>query len=493
MIHLTPLFSAKNTQNITFKGNHTVSEKQNNSLSHQISVKNAPLHALQAYSNLGFGAGPRISMKFLNSPSVEALAIKYGSNVQADLANLQKRIGKPGQYLNWIGHLQKDQLKRVDEIYTLADKMKRDGGNGKLGLIGIGGSRHTVEAVLDLTGLSGKVEFLAGTDPVSIKDFMKKLGDLTKANIMVASKSGGTLEPNHGFKEVQKAFINISANQLQKEFPGKLTRSEARELVRDGLNDSITVITDKDPAKSQLRKLADKKGYKSGIIHDDCGGRFGAFDDHALVALAYSGMKKGDMVRMLKASAKAQEKFMSPDLSQNLAAQKAMFTVYNVLSGKTSHYNHMFGDRFEGATKWNTQKVRESIKAQHDQTDYVGPAYLHYAAESDLDKANKHSFYTITSIDNKKPEFKTYRAITNGVENAYAGQHPVAQVKMKGFTPEDIGEFIELNHMETIHTGMLLRSAQGKEHPPLNEAIPEVLQPNVEIYKKEVKKALVSA
>ncbi len=34
--------------------------------------------------------------------------------------------------------------------------------------------------------------------------------------------------------------------------------------------------------KSKLRQIAEENGYKCGIIHDDCGGRFGAFDDHSL-------------------------------------------------------------------------------------------------------------------------------------------------------------------------------------------------------------------
>ena len=52
-----------------------------------------------------------------------------------------------------------------------------------------------------------------------------------------------------------------------------------------------------------------------------------------------------------------------------------------------------------------------------------------------------------------------------------------------------IARFIELKHFETLYTGNMLRYQKGNITPK-NEAVPEVLQPNVEIYKKEVKKAL---
>ena len=50
-----------------------------------------------------------------------------------------------------------------------------------------------------------------------------------------------------------------------------------------------------------------------------------------------------------------------------------------------------------------------------------------------------------------------------------------------------IAEFVELKHFEAMYTGMLLRTTKGEQHP---EILPEVLQPNVSIYKKEVKELL---
>ena len=57
---------------------------------------------------------------------------------------------------------------------------------------------------------------------------------------------------------------------------------------------------------------------------------------------------------------------------------------------------------------------------------------------------------------------------------------------MKDFSPESIARFIELKHFETLYTGNMLRRGKGNITDK-SSALPEVLQPNVEKYKKEVK------
>ena len=57
-------------------------------------------------------------------------------------------------------------------------------------------------------------------------------------------------------------------------------------------------------------------------------------------------------------------------------------------------------------------------------------------------------------------------------------------VNSKGIEPETIGEYIQSKHFETIYKGMLRRETKGIEQP---EVLPEVLQPNVEAYKKRFK------
>ena len=126
-----------------------------------------------------------------------------------------------------------------------------------------------------------------------------------------------------------------------------------------------------------------------------------------------------------------------------------MFNVNARQNGKIKHFVEYFGDEFSGTTLWEKQLKNESLKANISTDTNIGPGYLHYNAESDLDKNNKDSDLSLSSI----------------------------------------ARFIELKHFETLYTGNILRQLKG-DVTPSDVALSEVLQPNVEIYKKEVKKAL---
>ncbi|MBS4760063.1 MAG: hypothetical protein KHX03_05145 [Clostridium sp.] len=416
---------------------------------------------------------------------VEALERKYQDFAKHDIDELRMRASKSGQVLNWIDFLPQEQLKRLDKIYEIADRMKQNGGQ-KLGIIGIGGSKHTIENLLSLNDKKDDVVFLSAVDPKSIDAFVKKLGDLNFANILVASKSGTTLEPSVGYEYVEKVFVNKFKNDFLKQ---GLSQEDALKKAEQETAKHFVCITDKDETKSKLRRIANEKGYQCGIIHDDCGGRFGAFDDHSLVSLAYSGMKKEDMKKMLEAASAAQKTFLSKNLNINLAMQRAIFNTDCVLNGKNNQYDYYFGDSFEGTKLWNTQMKKESHKSSYKVSgDLIGPEFLHNSTESDLDKDNTTSFYTFNTLkNNDTQEYKAYNALIKGSYKAYSSQHPVSIIELNDLSPESIGEYIELKHFETIYTGMLLRTAKGEKHPQI---LPEVLQPNVSIYKNEVKQIL---
>lgn len=459
--------------NVNYLKNSITFKSQSHPLSQTFQAQEAsespkvPVPTLLAYVK-DISTHSSVQVKFFNTLSLEQTAAKYGQTAKNAVLDLASRAGKPNQVLNWIGVLSQEQLNRIDEIYALAESAKK-APQCKLGIIGIGGSRHTIENMLSLNGLSDKAVFLSDVTPDDIDSFVKKLGNKNTSAVMVASKSGTTLEPSHGFEAVRKALGNDFKNYI--------------------------CITDKDASKSKLRQLAQENGYKCGIIHDDCGGRFGAFDDHTLTALAYCGMPKDDMRRMLQASLKAQQKFLNPDIKSNPALQRATFNAESVLGDKVNQHDYYFGNRFEGTALWNTQLKKESHKSLYKvSADLIGPAFLHNSTESDLDEGNTTSFYTFNSIKNNGAEsYKTYNALFNGSLKAYSERHLVSLIELKDLTPESIAEFVELKHFETMYTGMILRDMKDKqegkkaEHP---DVLPEVLQPHVNIYKKEVNKIL---
>ena len=64
---------------------------------------------------------------------------------------ISQRAGVKGQFLNWV-NLPQEQAKRVDELYRLAEGLKSQTGAKKLSVMGIGGSKHTVEHMLSING-----------------------------------------------------------------------------------------------------------------------------------------------------------------------------------------------------------------------------------------------------------------------------------------------------------------------------------------------------
>ncbi len=387
---------------------------------------------------------------------------KYETDAKDSVSDINIRAGRQGQFLNWIQVLPKTQLQNLDSIYEMAESAKK-GDFTDLAVIGIGGSRHTTEAMVKMLGKDKNVHFYSSIDPESFDRFKDGL-DLDKTKFLVVSKSGGTLETTTAYNGFKK---------LVQEHLGK-----------EDVSDRFIAMTDISPEKSNLRREVENGEIKlSGLVHDDVGGRFSIFDDATLFTLAYIGVPKEDVQRMLEASIKAQKEFLNPDIYQNEALQLAAFNVESKMNGKNKHFVEYFSDAFNGATLWDKQLNNESLKAQISTDTNVGPGYLHYNAEADLDENNQDSFYTFVY---PKTDDRVTNAVLKGVTTAYKAQHPVSEIVLDDLSPESIARFIELKHFETLYTGNMLRRINDNE-TSYNEALPEVLQPNVEKYKKEVK------
>jgi hypothetical protein len=389
----------------------------------------------------------------------------YQAMAREAVEDISARAGQKGQFLNWIGVLPQTQLKNLDALYEMADKAK-EGGYTDLAILGIGGSRHTTESMMNMLGKNSHVHFYSGIDPESFSRFINSL-DLDKTQFLVVSKSGGTLETTVAYQNAKKVM--------------------QEKLGREDVSDRFIAMTDISPEKSNLRREVESGAIKlSGQVHDDVGGRFSIFDDATIFTMAYAGVSKDDAKKMLEASLEAQKEFMNPDINKNDALKLAAFNVNSRLQGKTKHFVEYFGDEFSGATLWEKQMKNESLKSRISTDTNVGPGYLHYNAESDLDDNNKDSFYTFIYV---APEDKSTSSLLNGAMKAYKELHPVNEIVFKDLSPEAIARFIELKHFETLYTGNMLRQKAG-ESVEAGKPMPEVVQPNVEKYKKNVKKNL---
>jgi len=390
---------------------------------------------------------------------------KYSQNAQQAVETIKERAGKQGQFLNWINVLPENQLKTIDNLYDMAEKAK-DNKYTDLAILGIGGSRHTTESLIRMIGKEANVHFYSSVDSESFRRFIDTL-DLSKTQFLVVSKSGGTIETTVAYENAKKVMQEY--------------------LEREDVSDRFIAMTDVSAEKSNLRRMVNAGDIKlSGFVHDDVGGRFSIFDDATIFTLAYVGIAKEDIVAMLQASLKAQEEFLNPDINKNIALQQAAFNVQSRLAGKQKHFIEYFGDAFQGTTLWEKQLKNESLKARISTDTNVGPGYLHYNAEADLDSANTDSFFTFVYV---KPQEKVTKAVLTGVINAYSNMHPVSVVELKDLSLTTLAKFIEFKHFETLYTGNILRQIDG-DITSSDCALPEVLQPNVEIYKKEVRKAM---
>ncbi len=378
---------------------------------------------------------------------------------------ISDRAGKKGQFLNWIDVLPKNQIATLDSLFDMAAKAKADGATD-LAVLGIGGSRHTTESMVNMLGLEDNIHFYSALDQASFKKFTKSL-NLDKTKFLVVSKSGGTLETTVAYE---------SAKKLLQEHFGK-----------EDVSERFIAMTDASSEKSNLRRIVDSGDIKiSGYVHDDVGGRFSILDDATIFTLAFAGMSKEDVKKLLESSLNAQKEFLNPNIDENIALQLACFNVKSRQNGKIKHFVEYFGDIFSGAVLWEKQMKNESLKAMISTDTNIGPGYLHYNAEADLDANNNDSFYTFVFV---KTEDKIMKADLTGVLAAYGAQHPIAIIELPELNIENVAKFIELKHFETLYTGNILRRTKG-EVTSMDIAMPEVLQPNVEIYKKEVKKAL---
>ncbi len=390
---------------------------------------------------------------------------KYSDYAKNAVDTIKSRAGKKGQFLNWINVLPENQLKNIDNLYDMAQKAKADKYTD-LAILGIGGSRHTTESLIRMIGKEANIHFYSSVDSESFRRFINSL-DLSKTQFLVVSKSGGTIETTVAYENARKVMQDY--------------------LEKEDVSDRFIAMTDISSEKSNLRKLVDKGDIKlSGYVHDDVGGRFSIFDDATIFTLAFAGIPKDDVIAMLNASLNAQKEFLNSDINSNMALQQAAFNVQSRLDGNQKHFIEYFGDAFMGTTLWEKQLKNESLKARISTDTNVGPGYLHYNAEADLDSNNKDSFFTFVYVT---PQEKVTKAVLTGVISAYSNMHPVSVVELKDLSLTTLARFIEFKHFETLYTGNILRQIDG-DIPSEDAALPEVLQPNVEIYKKEVRKAM---
>ena len=201
----------------------------------------------------------------------------YSLKTKAEEANkaLHEKTGKGNDFLGWVTLPGSITDAEISQIENTARKIQHV--VDIVVVIGIGGSylgtKAVVEAVSDtfiqLKNNSDMPHIIFAGQNIG-EDYMCELIELLDRKryaIVVISKSGTTTEPAIAFRILKSHLEN------------KVGENKAKDL--------IVAVT--DHSKGALRKLADKKGYKTYSIPDDIGGRYSVLTPVGLVPLAIAG------------------------------------------------------------------------------------------------------------------------------------------------------------------------------------------------------------
>ena len=408
---------------------------------------------------------------------------KYTSKVSEFVNEFSSRANKQGQFLNWVD-LPSKQAQRIDDIYSMVSALKNATDAKTLSVMGIGGSKHTVEHMLSINGLNinrTDIEFYSDIDSSSWERFLYRLGgDVTSSNYLIASKSGSTFETKDGFLRILNRLIETYKSQGKSE-------SEAKVLA----NKHFIAVTDANPEKSELRRTSNENNWIGDLyIHDDVGGRFSAFDDHALFTLAYAGMKKEDMLTMLNSAQTVSQEALSTDLESNDALKEGMFWADAKSNGIDASVHQYMGAIFENTVYWHAQMQNESVKDTLKQVAKV-PDAMHHSAEAHFNPANKLVFALTVPVDKGECRENSDSYI-DALTKSYSvtGSLFVERVETKGMglTPEAAGRLTQLRAFATVYQEIVTRIMNNSEFP---EVLDSVLQPHVEFYKKNLKGGVV--
>lgn len=408
---------------------------------------------------------------------------KYSSKISEFVNEFSSRANKKGQFLNWV-NLPSEQAKRVDEIYSLAEKLKNQTGAKKLSVMGIGGSKHTVEHMLSINGLNIRhdaVEFYSDVDSISLERFLYRLeNNVLESNFLIASKSGSTFETKDGFLRVLQMLIDAYKAQ-----------GKSQEEAEKAAHKHFIAVTDANAEKSELRRTSNEQGWLGDLfIHDDVGGRFSAFDDHALFTLAYAGMKKEDMIEMLNAAQEVSTESLTADLDINTALKEGIFWADAKINGIAASVHQYMGSIFENTVYWHAQMQNESVKDTLKQIAKV-PDAMHHSAEAHFNPANKFAFALTVPQDNGvcSENAKSYiDALTKSYTVTGAFFLETAKTSKMGLTPAAAGALTQLRAFATVYQEIVEKIMSGTSFP---EVLDSVLQPHVEFYKKNLKGGVV--
>jgi glucose-6-phosphate isomerase len=259
------------------------------------------------------------------------------------------------KWLGWINIVERQQAERAHFAELAADV--QNSGFKHIVLLGMGGSSLCPEVLSFTFGQQAgfpKLAIVDSTDPVQVKSVRDSV-DLAETLVIVASKSGSTLEPNvlkqYFFAEMQKTVGARKAGQ------------------------HFVAIT--DPG-SKMEQVAKADGFRHIFYGDpEIGGRFSALSNFGMVTAAAAGL---DMDQLLAAAAAAVADAKLP-IASNPAAQIGLLMGVAANAGRdkltvfASPEVHDLGAWMEQLVAESTGKLGKGVTPVDRETIAVPAAY----------------------------------------------------------------------------------------------------------------------
>jgi hypothetical protein len=293
---------------------------------------------------------------------------------------------------------------------------------------------------------------------------------------MIASKSGSTFETKDGFLRIKK--------MLEDAYLAKgLSSEEAKSMT----SKHFIAVTDGNSEKSELRRTSNSEGWLGDLfIHDDVGGRFSALDDHSLFTLAYAGMSKEAMSEMLRGAQSISKLALSKDFEMNMPYSQAAFWAAARANGVVSSVHQYLGSMFELTVNWHAQMQNESVKDTSKQIAKV-PDAMHHSSEAHFNPANKFAFALTVPHDYGVAK-ENSEGYIGALSKSYsdAGSYFCESVETSefGLTPRSAGALVQSRAFSTVYQEIIEKLANSQE---FSAVLDSVLQPHVEVYKKNLK------
>ncbi|NLW70257.1 MAG: glucose-6-phosphate isomerase [Eubacteriaceae bacterium] len=395
---------------------------------------------------------------------------EYLSRFASTAADADSALKDAGyEYTGWLDYPLTIPQETLLDIMNTAEEIKRK--CDSLVVIGIGGSYLGAKAGISMFSdafnpKEGCPEvYFAGWNMSAVyhAQIMKKLKN-REVCLIVVSKSGTTLETTAAFKLFRYFLFEKYGNDYVKR---------------------IYAVTDEK--SGELRREADKAGYKTMVLPGDIGGRYSLFTPAGLLPLACGG---ADVLSVIKGARRAYEDISTLPFERNAAHQYAVLRRLMEIKGKSVEVYGYWDFQLEYFTEWLKQLFGESEGKQGKgllPASAMFPRDLHSLGQF-LQQGNPIVFETMLSVENptldiayeggKSSYDKTAKIIEKAVSAAHSSENtPVMNFVLRDLSEETFG-YTSYFFMRACAVSCVLLGVNPFD------------QPGVEAYKAKVKELL---